>query len=90
MPKAPLKLQVNNNAEKEEVATQPGADVLTQAKRPEPGRFWLQIDRQTKSSYGTFDEAQAAGLVIKAKFPIVQIAVYDKVELTNTVVTVSA
>jgi len=87
MPKAPLKLQVST-AEKEEKATQSDSGVLSQAKRPEPGRFWLQIDRQTKSSFGTFDEAQAAGLIIKSKFPIVQIAVYDKVELTNTVVTV--
>ncbi len=89
MPKASLKLQ-EKKAEKEGIATQSDASVLSQAKRPEPGRFWLQVDRQTKSSFGTFDEAQAAGLIIKGKFPIVQIAVYDKVELTNTVVTVSA
>lgn len=89
MPKAPLKLQVNN-AEKEETANQSDAVFFSQEKRPEPGRFWLQIDRQTKSSFDTFDEAQAAGRIIKGKFPIVQIAVYDKVELTNTVVSLSA
>ena len=32
---------------------------------------------QTKESYATYEEAEAAGLVIKKRHPIVQVAVYD-------------
>jgi len=35
------------------------------------------VDRQTKESYATYEEAEAAGLVIKKRHPIVQVAVYD-------------
>jgi hypothetical protein len=40
-------------------------------------RYWLQVDRQTKSSYPTLQEAETAGKVIKAAHPIVQVSVYD-------------
>lgn len=43
----------------------------------ETGRYWLQIDRQTKSSYDQLDAAQAAGEALKKKFPQVHIALYD-------------
>ncbi len=44
----------------------------------ESGRYWLQIDRQTKSSYDELEAAQAAGEQIKKKFPNIHVALYDK------------
>ena len=52
-------------------------DVVTQRKRPDSGRFRLQVDRQTKESYTTYEAAEAAGLAIKKAYPILQVAVYD-------------
>jgi hypothetical protein len=60
---------------------------LSQNKRPELGRYLLQVDRQTKGSYQTLDAAQAAGQVIKKTYPILQVAVYDSVEGQNTLLT---
>ena len=59
---------------------------LSQRKRPEAGRYWLQVDRQTKGSYTTAEAAQAVALVIKKGHPIVQVCVYDRVESTSTMV----
>jgi hypothetical protein len=56
-----------------------------QQKRPAYSQFLLQVDRQTKSSYDTFEAAETAGHVIKKNHPIVQVAVYDSVTNTNTV-----
>jgi hypothetical protein len=58
----------------------------SQRKRPEAGRYWLQVDRQTKGSYTTVEAAQSAALVIKKGYPIVQVSVYDSVEYTHTMV----
>jgi hypothetical protein len=52
------------------------AEPLGQAKRPE-NQFRLQVDRQTKASYPTYEAAEAAGLAVKRKYPIVHVAVYD-------------
>jgi hypothetical protein len=38
--------------EQEKPAQEIEQDVFSQRKRPEVGRFLLQVDRQTKSSYG--------------------------------------
>src|SRR5436305_1327698 len=35
-----------------------------QRRRPDDGQFRLQVDRQTKSSYTTYEAAEAAGLAI--------------------------
>lgn len=56
----------------------------SQRKRPEPGRYRLEVDRQMKGSFMSFDEAQAAGMAIKSKHPIVRVAVYDVAEGINT------
>ncbi len=48
-----------------------------QGKRPEVGQFRLQVDRQTKASFATFEAAELAGLAIKRGHPIVRVAVYD-------------
>jgi hypothetical protein len=59
---------------------EPAQDLVTQRKRPEGGRFRLQVDRQTKESYATSEAAEAAGLAIKKAYPILHVAVYDGVD----------
>jgi hypothetical protein len=46
-------------------------------KKPQLHRYWLQVDRQTKSSYETLQEAETAGKAIKAAHPHLQVSVYD-------------
>jgi hypothetical protein len=62
----------------------------SQRKRPESGRYLLQVDRQTKGSYAKVEAAHAAALVIKTGYPIVQVAIYDSVDCTHTMVEVPA
>jgi hypothetical protein len=50
------------------------------------GRFRLQVDRQTKASYATYEAAEAAGKEIKKDYPILQVAVYDGVESVNEII----
>ena len=64
-------------------AEEPAEEVFGQRKRPERGRFCLQVDRQTKGSYTTFDAAEKAGLAIKTAYPIVRVEVYDSVDSVN-------
>lgn len=63
---------------------------VSQHKRPEAGRYLLQVDRQTKGSYETAEAAQAAGLAIKTGHPIVRVSVYDNLECKNEVVDLPA
>ena len=63
---------------------------FSQRKRPEPERFVLQVDRQTKGSYPTAETAHAAGLAIKTDFPLLHVTVYDSVERARTTIGVSA
>jgi hypothetical protein len=65
-------------------------EVFSQRKRPERGRYLLQVDRQTKGSYTTSEAAQAAALVIKKNYPIVKVSVYDSVDNSNTEVEATA
>ena len=65
-------------------------EVVSQRKRPESGRYLLQVDRQTKGSYPTPEAAQTAALVIKKAYPILQVSIYDSVEYANTLVEVTA
>jgi hypothetical protein len=65
-------------------------EVVSQHKRPEKGRYLLQVDRQTKSSHKTPEAAQSAALAIKSGYPIVQVSVYDSVENTHTMVELPA
>jgi hypothetical protein len=76
----PIKMAVKDDSEKEV------EEVLSQRKQPERSRFLLQVDGQTKSSYTTAEAAQAAALVIKNSYPIVQVSVYDRVDNTNSLV----
>ena len=79
-----IKMPAKDESEKEVV------EVFSQRKRPEAGRYWLQVDRQTKGSYTTSEAAQSAALVIKTGYPIVQVSVYDTVEYTDTMVEIPA
>ncbi len=80
MASRPIKMPAKDESEKEVV------EVFSQRKRPEAGRYWLQVDRQTKGSYATLEAAQAAALAIKMGHAIVQVSVYDRVESTHTIV----
>jgi hypothetical protein len=79
-----IKLPAKDDSEKEV------EEVFSQRKRPEKGRYLLQVDRQTKGSYKTSEAAQSAALQIKTAFPIVQVSVYDSVDNTNTLVVPEA
>jgi hypothetical protein len=59
---------------------------VTQRKRVDGGRFRLQVDRQTKASYATYEAAEKAGLGIKKEHPMLQVAVYDGVEGVNKII----
>jgi hypothetical protein len=59
---------------------------VTQRKKAESGRFRLQVDRQTKAWYATYEAAEAATLGIKKEHPAVQVAVYDGVESVNKII----
>jgi hypothetical protein len=61
-------------------------EVFSQRRRPERGRFLLQVDKQTKGSYTTSEAARAAALVIKKNYPIVNVSVYDSVDNSSTLV----
>jgi len=75
--------------EQEEPAQEIEQDVFSQRKRPEVGRFLLQVDRQTKSSYATVEAAEKAGMVIKNDHPNLQVAVYDRLESVNKIIELS-
>jgi len=64
----------------------PTPEQFGQRKRPDVGQYRLQVDRQTKSTYATLEEAEQAGSAIKQAHPIVQVAVYDSKEGTNTII----
>ena len=59
----------------------------SQRQQPESGRYLLQIDRQTKSSFQTFDDAHSVALGIKKSNPVVQVAIYARVDHLHTLVT---
>jgi hypothetical protein len=61
-------------------------EVFSQRKRPEVGRYLLQVDRQTKRSFKSLEEAQSAALEIKTRHPVVKVSIYDGVENLHTVV----
>jgi hypothetical protein len=55
-------------------------------RRPENGQFLLQVDRQTKASFSTYEAVEKAGLVIKKNFPVVRVAIYDSVTSVNKII----
>jgi hypothetical protein len=75
-----IKMPVKDKPEEE------AEEVFSQRKRPERGRYLLQVDRQTKASYPTSETAQAAALIIKKNYPIVQVSVYDSVDNSHALI----
>jgi hypothetical protein len=65
---------------------EPAQEMFSQRRRPETGQFLLQVDRQTKASFTTFEAAEAAGRVIKKNFPVVRVAIYDSVTCVNKII----
>ena len=61
-------------------------ELITRRKQVDGGRFSLQVDRQMKGSYASYEDAEKAGLGIKKEHPIVQVAVYDGVEGVNKII----
>jgi hypothetical protein len=59
-----------------------------QQRQPDTERYLLQIDRQTKRSFKTPEAAQAMALEIKARFPALQVSVYDGVTKSRTLIDV--
>ena len=57
-----------------------------QPKRPALEQFRLQVDRQIKASYATFEEAEEAGMAIKKGHPNLQVAIYDGVKSVNKLI----
>jgi hypothetical protein len=80
-----IKMPAKNNQTEQEAE-----EVFSQSKRPERGRYLLQVDRQTKNSYTTSEAAQSAALAIKTGYPIVQVSVYDSVEHIHTIISAPA
>jgi hypothetical protein len=59
-----------------------------QQQQPEAGRYYLEIDRQTKRSFKTSEAARSAAQEIKARFPALQVSVYDSTSKSRTMVEV--
>ena len=70
---------------KELEVDEPAHEQSSQRRKPDIGQFRLQVDRQTKASFETFDAAEAAGMVIKKGHPVVRVSIYDTVECVNRV-----
>jgi hypothetical protein len=71
---------------KELDAEAPAQESFSQRRTPDLGQFRLQVDRQTKASFATYEAAEQAGLVIKKGHPVVRVAVYDSVECVNRII----
>jgi hypothetical protein len=65
---------------------EPAQELFSQRRKPEIGQFRLQVDRQTKASFTTYEAAEEAGLEIKKGHPIVRVAVYDVIECVNRII----
>ena len=62
----------------------------SQRKQTEAGPYLLQVDRQTKSSFNTFEAARSAAVQVKTGFPILQVAIFDSVSKSRTLVDLAA
>ena len=65
---------------------EPALKSLGQGERPDEGQFRLQVDRQTKTSYATYEAAEEAALAIKKAHPMLHVAVFDAVEGVNKLI----
>ena len=65
---------------------EPAEGTFRQQRRPESGRYLLQVDRQTKGSYPSVEAAEQAAVLIKKGHPIVRVTIYDSVDCTSKVI----
>ena len=65
---------------------EPAQELFSQRRKPEIGQFRLQVDRQTKATFSTYEAAEEAGKEIKKGHTVVQVAVYDTVECSNWII----
>ena len=72
-------MAVRNTGEETANLDEPAHEHLGRRKRPEQGRFHLQVDRQTKASYETKEAAEEAGLAIKKRHPILHVEVLTEI-----------
>ena len=59
--------------------------VETGQKRRTFERYQLQVDRQMKASYPTYEAAEKAATVIKKAHSIVQVSIYDAKDWKTTI-----
>ena len=92
MAKTPLSLKSKDAAavSSEPAELEAAFEPQSQKRRPEAGRYRLQVDRQTKATYSTFEAAEAQGMIIKKRFSQVQVAIYDIQASSNTILELSA
>ena len=72
LPQRPFKMPTRKVANAEQTEEE-----RPHQRQPDPERYLLQIDRQTKRSFKTPEAAQAMALEVKARFPILQVSIYD-------------
>ena len=81
-------MAVRNTSEEMANLDEPAHEHLGRRKRPEQGRFHLQVDRQIKASYETNEAAEEAGSAIKKRHPILHVEVFDAVAGVSKVIEV--
>ena len=79
-------MAVRNTSDEMANLDDPAHEHLGRRKRPEQGRFHLQVDRQTKASYETNEAAEEAGMAIKKRHPILHVEVFDAVAGVSKVI----
>jgi hypothetical protein len=67
-------------SKKEEASTE------ASQKRPSLERYRLQVDRQTKDSFSSFEAAEKAAKAIKKAYPVVQVIIYDEQESSTKII----
>jgi hypothetical protein len=49
-------------------------------------QYYVAVDRQLKSGYGTYEAAEKAALAIKERYPNPQVTVFDAKERSHTAI----
>jgi hypothetical protein len=83
LPQRPFKMPIKKVANAEQTEEE-----RPQQRQPDTERYLLQIDRQTKRSFKTPEAARSTALEIKARFPALQVSIYDSVTKSRTLVDV--
>jgi hypothetical protein len=73
-----------NMPKKEAVEAEP---LKVDQSRPVLNRFRLQVDRQTKATFTSMEEAEKAGKAIKKAHPVVQVTIYDAQEHRQSILS---